>query len=596
MGSMQTGVLLGLGAVVTIGFEIVGSLRVRKLLSIKNGITVAVVAVLSLIAYSFRPAGVEEANLWYSVMPPLLAVSMAIMTGRIFLSLFAAVVAGGLLSTVPESPVSVSAWATGVDTGMSFVGTALSDSWNLQLLCFIVFALTMVSVVIVAGGLHGVVQWLSRFAKGPRSTQFVTYLMGLLIFIDDYANTMIVGSAMRPVTDAMKISREKLAFIVDSTSAPIAGLALISTWVGYEVSQMVGVAETLNIESNGYELLFDALPFRFYCILMLVFVLCTILFNRDYGPMGAAQRRASEEGKVSADDAVPMTSDTYTRAEPDGEAKIRAITAVIPIGLLFVVLLGGIWFDGGGAAKLSESLFSIFSFFTWRDVISESENSVKILAYGSAFSLGVSVLCARFLSGISWPSTREAVRHGVQSAMLPVTILVMAWSLKAACDTLGTGPFLVAAVGDSISPAIFPAIVFIIAGMTSFSTGTSYGTMAILMPTAVPIAFALEGDSYGLITMITFGSILDGAIFGDHCSPISDTTIMSSISSSADHMHHVRTQLPYSLTVGILALVCGYLPAGLGLPSWIGFAMGIGLIVGLFSVLSMRSRVQSATP
>lgn len=567
----------------------------QKLVSIKSGITLAVLIGLSVVAYSFRPeGGGEEAYFWYSVMPPLLAVSLAIVSGRILLSLFSAVVIGGLLNTLPNAPLSIGAWGTGVDTGMSFIGTALGDSWNLQLLTFIVFALTMISVVVVAGGLHGVVQWLSQFARGQRSTQFVTYLMGLLMFIDDYANTMIVGTAMRPVTDAMKISREKLAFIVDSTSAPVAGIALISTWVGYEVSQMVGVAETLNIESNGYELLFDALPYRFYCILMLVFVLCTILFNRDFGPMARAQERAKKEGKVAADDALPMTSDTFSRAEPSDEAKVKALTAVLPIGTLFVLLLGGIWIDGGGMAKTSENLLSIFSFFTWRDVISTSENSVKMLAYGSVISLAVAVACARTLAGISYPVIQNAVRQGVQSSMLPVMILVMAWSLKAACDSLGTGPFLVAAVGDSISPAVFPAIVFVIAGMTSFATGTSYGTMAILMPTAVPIAFALEGDQYGLITMITFGSILDGAIFGDHCSPISDTTIMSSISSSADHMHHVRTQLPYSLTVGILALGCGYLPAGLGFPSWIGFAVGIGLIVGLFAILSARGRVQTA--
>lgn len=563
----------------------------QNFLTLKNGITAGVVIALAAVAYTVRPEDAEQVYLWYSVMPPLLAVSLAIVTGRILISLFAAVVIGGLLNTVPGAPLSGGAWAKGIDTGMSFVGASIGDSWNLQLLCFIVFALTMVSVVIVAGGLHGVVRWLSLFAKGPRSAQFVTYLMGLLIFIDDYANTMIVGSAMRPVTDAMKVSREKLAFIVDSTSAPIAGLAVISTWVGYEVSQMVGVAQTLGIDQTGYGLLFDALPYRFYCILILVFGLSTIAFNCDFGPMRKAQERALKEGKVEADDAVPMTSDTFSRAEPSEEAKIRAITAMIPIGLLFVILLGGIWGDGGGFARLRENPLAFLSFSEVRDVISASENSVKILAYGSAISLAVGVWCASVLAGVSWPVIRAAIRQGVQSAMLPVIILVMAWSLKLACDSLGTGDFLVAAVGDSISPTIFPAIVFVIAGMTSFSTGTSYGTMAILMPTAVPIAYALEGGEYGLITMITFGSILDGAIFGDHCSPISDTTIMSSISSAADHMHHVRTQLPYSLTVAVLALFCGYLPAGLGMPSFVGYGVGIALIAGLFMVLSARNRV-----
>ena len=566
----------------------------KSFLTLKNLIVLGIVVGLCVLAGVFEPetpAGAELTYHWYSVLPPLLAVSLAIVSGRILISLFAAVVIGGLLNTVPGEPLSVIAWGNGIDTGMSFVGASLGDSWNMQLLTFIVCTLTMISVVVVAGGLHGVVLWLSRFAVGPRSAQLVTYLMGLLIFIDDYANTMIVGTAMRPVTDRMRVSREKLAFIVDSTSAPVAGIALISTWVGYEVSQMVGVAETLGIQQNGYALLFNALPYRFYCILMLVFVLSTILFKRDYGPMAAAQLRAAEEGKVEADDALPMTSDTFSRAEPSADARVSAVTALIPIGLLFAILLGGIWLDGNGMARLSESAISIFSFFAWRDVISASENSVKILAYGSAIALGVGIVCSRFIGGISFAVIRAAIRQGMQSSMLPVIILVMAWSLKAACDSLATGAFLVAVVGDSINPALFPAIVFVIAGMTSFATGTSYGTMAILMPTAVPIAFALEGGSYGLVTMITFGAILDGAIFGDHCSPISDTTIMSSISSSSDHMHHVRTQLPYSVTVAALALGCGYLPAGFGLPSWVGFILAISLILALFTTLSLRRRV-----
>lgn len=523
------------------------------------------------------PAAVNVGH-WYSVLPPLFAVTFAALTGRVMLSLTLSVMMGGLLSAVPADPSSFGAWAGGVDDSFGFIGGVLADSVNQQLLVFVVFALMMIAVVIAGGGLQAIVDWLSRFARGPRSAQFVTYLMGLIIFIDDYANTMIVGSAMRPVTDRFRVSREKLAFLVDGTSAPVAGLAILSTWVGYEVGLFGEAAESLGIEKTGYALLFDALVFRFYCIMLLIFMFFNALSGKDFGPMLRAEVRARTTGLLAEPDAVPMTSETFTRADPAPDARRRISTGVAPIGALFGILIVGVWLDGGGWAVLQENAGALLQFSTWREIISASENSIKILAYGSAISLVIAAFCARYVAGLDSVTIRRAALSGARSSLLPVVILSLAWSLKAACDALQTGPFLVSAVGDDVPAFLFPAIVFVIAAMTSFATGTSYGTMAILMPTAVPIAFALEDNSYGLITMITFGSILDGAIFGDHCSPVSDTTIMSSISSSCDHMHHVRTQLPYSAVVGVLALTCGYLPAGLGVPSWVGIPVAAALI------------------
>ncbi len=559
----------------------------ERILRPKNVATFAVVAAICATAYIFRPEG--EDYRWYSLVPPLLAVSLAIVTGRIFVSLLVAVLTGGLLSTVPADPVSITAWARGIDMSFGFMSFPLSDSFNQQLLVFVLFVLMMISIVVSAGGLHGIVLWLSRFAKGPRSAQLVTYLMGLAIFIDDYANTMIVGTAMRSVTDGYRVSREKLAFVVDSTSAPVAGLAVISTWVGYEVGLFGEAAVSLGIDSNGYAMLFDALFFRFYCVLMLVFVAINIFSGKDFGPMRRAEERCRKTGAVAAPDAVPMTSETFSSAQPHSGAIVRARTGLIPIASLFLILLGGIWLDGGGGALLAESFMAPFSFTNWREVISASENSVKLLAYGAGVSALIAVFLARRVAGLDRETIRNAAFSGARGALLPMAILTLAWSLKAACDALGTGPFLVAAIGDSIPPAIFPAIVFVIAALTSFATGTSYGTMAILMPTAVPVAFALEGGIYGPITIITLASILDGSIVGDHCSPISDTTIMSSIASSADHLHHVGTQLPYSITVAVLALVCGYIPAGLGVPSWIGFMVAIALIAGGYFFLPKSS-------
>ncbi len=543
-----------------------------------------------------RLAEDQDVGHWYSVLPPLFAVTFAALTGRIMLSLTLSVIMGGLLSVVPAESSSPAAWAAGIDDSFGFIGGVLGDAVNQQLLVFVVFVLMMIAIVIAAGGLQAIVNWLSRFARGPRSAQFVTYLLGVIIFIDDYANTMIVGSAMRPVTDRFRVSREKLSFLVDATSAPVAGLAILSTWVGYEVGLFNEAAQSLGIREvglsgeslgikNGYAMLFDALSFRFYCVILLVFMAFNTLSGKDFGPMRRAEKRARRTGQVAELDAVPMTSDTFTRADPSPLARIRLSAGIIPIGILFAILIGGVWIDGGGWAIVQADLAAPLKWSAWKEIISDSANSIKILAYGSAVSVVVAAFCAHFIARLDSATIRHAALSGARSSLLPIAILSLAWSLKAACDALQTGPFLVHAVGDSVPPQMFPAIVFVIASMTSFATGTSYGTMAILMPTAVPIAYALEDHSYGLITMITLGSILDGAIFGDHCSPVSDTTIMSSISSSCDHMHHVRTQLPYSLVVATLALCCGYLPAGLGLPSWISLLIATGLIGALFWLL-----------
>ena len=559
----------------------------------KNFVVLGVIAALSVAAIILEPEALPDAPQyrWYSILPPLLAVSAAIATGRVLVSLLSAVLIGGLLASVPAAPLSPMSWIRGLGQGSMFVYGNVTDSFNLQLIAFVVLVLSMISVVTVAGGLHGVIRWLSRFAKGPRSAQLMTAVTGLAVFIDDYANTMIVGTSMRPLTDRYKVSREKLAFIVDATSAPVAGLAVISTWVGYEVGLFQDIADSLAIDRGGYAMLFDALTFRFYCVLMIAFVFINVLTGKDFGPMARAERRAREKGEVAEADAVPMTSPTLSAAADDS-ARIYATTALLPIGLLFAFLLGGIWVDGGGMARLEESASAIFSFSVWRDTISASENAVMLLAYGAGFALLLGAVCARFLAKIETKAIGRATLAGIRGSLLPVTILILAWSLKSACDALETGPFLVAVVGESISPAWFPAIVFVIAAITSFATGTSYGTMAILIPTAVPIAFALEGGVYGMITVITLASILDGSIVGDHCSPISDTTVMSSIASSSDHMHHVRTQLPYSLTVAVLALFCGYIPAGLGAPAYVSYLAAILAVAALFAFLPAQAPVQ----
>lgn len=514
---------------------------------------------------------------WYSVLPPLIAITLAVITTRLFLSLGVAV-GTGLLFAWGQQKLSIGSFFTEVVWFVRAVtvGNDGIDLFNFWVILFVLFMMSMISVVIASGGIGSAISLLSYLAKGARSTQVITALMGTAIFIGDYSNAMLVGPTMRPITDKYKVCREKLAYIVDSTSAPIAGLAFVSTWIGYEVGLFNSVAETIGLDSDGYSMFFDALPFRFYCILTILFVIVNAISGRDYGMMRRAQKRARRTGDVSEPDAKVMGG---IKVDSDFEKiSTQILSAFIPLILLFGLILGGLWIDGKGSG-------SIFSLTSWRDALSNA-NNVKILASAAISSFIAAVICARVFSKTSFSDIVGAAKEGLSGALLPIAIILCAWGIKASCDKLMTGQYISSLLSDVVSPLWFPALVFIVASLTSFATGTSWGTMAILIPTAIPVAYVLDGDAYGITTIICLGAVLDGAIFGDHCSPISDTTILSAIVSSCDPMHHVRTQMPYALTVAVIALLCGYLPAALGLPSYIGILIGLGVIVLLYYVLS----------
>ncbi len=514
---------------------------------------------------------------WYSIIPPLLTIVLAFLTRNVLLSIAIAIITGGLLTTLPSDPTSMSAIIAGLKASIFYPIDTLTNAENLKILSFVPPIFAMVEIIIVSGGFNAILQKILPLIKTQKSAQAAAALMGLIYFIDDYSNAVIVGSSMRPVTDRFGISREKLAFLVDATSAPITSLAVISTWIAYEVGLFTVTAQKLGIEKDGYSMFFDSLAFRFYSILMLGFVFGHILFGCDFGPMKKAQNKTQKNPPVNTDITAPTQSTEDKR--PAG-----ILNALIPIAGLVLFHLGGLWFDGGGPAKIT-SFSSIFHWQYWRQVIGSSENSILILIYASLFGLTLAVLCATLSHSLRIPGLIKCIISGTKKCLLPCLILISAWSLKNCCDSLNTDRFLTNLLTDNISPLCFPAIVFLVASVTSFATGTSWGTMAIIIPTAVPIAFALDGNTYGLTTTITLGAVLDGAIFGDHCSPISDTTIISSIASRCDHIQHVRTQLPYSLFVAALALLCGYIPAALGLSPLLSITIAITVMVIAFLIL-----------
>jgi len=520
-----------------------------------------------------------------------------------------------MLTAVPASPLSAAAWFQGLKTVGICVGQTVTSKDKLQILAFVPPIFVMVEIIIASGGFKGIIVWLLKWVKGRKSAQTVTALMGVLCFIDDYTNAIIVGSMMQPITDRFRVSREKLAFLVDATSAPVAGLAVVSTWIAYEVGLFSDIGQELGIDKSGYAMFFDALRFRFYCLLMIIFVFVHIFTGRDFGPMKVAEEQAQAKGPPEGDKAAPTKGLAASALKSPAQRSGRALNALVPLAGLLLFHFTGLWFDG--TSKLKEDMLdwqaqslttgvesmspepvnvdtlSPASWVYWREVIGHAQNSPLVLACAALFGLTLALLCARLFGSLHTSIILRCFRRGLRRAALPCIILVFAWSLKNCCDSLKTGQFLTTTLAGRLSPHWFPPILFLVACGTSFATGTSYGTMAILIPTAVPIAFALDGQAYGLITMISLGAVLDGAIFGDHCSPISDTTIMSSVASSCDLIEHVRTQLPYSLLVAGLALLCAYLPSAFGLASGLSLLLGIFAMVCLFVVLARLHKIRS---
>ena len=552
----------------------------------KSAAAIVIFGVICALAAYLAPIGEKNSQTvqWYSVVPPVLAIILAFLTRHVLTSLGIAIVAGGFLTKVPQSPLSAAAWFEGFKSVGIYLTDTVTSRANLQILAFLPPIFAMIEIVIASGGFRGIILWLLKWVKGRKSTQTATALMGILCFIDDYTNAIIVGSMMQPITDRFRVSREKLAFLVDATSAPIAGLAVISTWIAYEVGLLTQITEELNIDRSGYSLFFDALSFRFYCLLMIVFVFLHIILGIDFGPMKTAEDLAKNAPEEN--DQIELSQNASDSAQiVVGQQSSRAIKALVPLGGLILFHITGLWIDGGGPALLRRG-GSLLSWIYWRDVISAAENTHLILDYAALFGLALALLCSQLFGTLRLPVISNCFKRGIKRAMIPFVILILAWSLKNCCDSLKTGEFLTAILAGRVSPHWFPPAVFFVASLTSFATGTSYGTMAILIPTAIPVAFALDGNSYGLTTMISLGAVLDGAIFGDHCSPISDTTIMSSIASSCDLIAHVRTQLPYSLVVAGLALFCAYLPSAFGLaPGW-SFILAISAMICFFAALA----------
>ena len=542
---------------------------------------------------------------WLCVVPPLLTIVLAILSKKVVPSLVTGI-ASAVVILLPSAGIRQQE----VGESFTWVGYALEsttsfaksffeehlwaqlvDGDHLRVFVFTILLGMQVAMIHRMGGMLGIVNWARPFAKTRRSGQILTWFLGLIVFIDDYANTLLLGSTMRPVTDKLKISREKLAFLVDSTAAPVSGLALVSTWIAGELGYIQEGFEAADVEigNQAFAIFCESIPSRFYVLLALVFVVLVGFLGRDFGPMLRAEKRALQQKPGELGDA----SESNQPIAASGWNAILPIVTTIT-GVIALLVLTGM--SELGLQELPPFGATLADLQAWGNLVGNG-NSYVALVYGALAGLLVCLFLNLLWRTLSVQQIRDTLLEGFLHVLPALIILWLAWTLSGLTDNdfLATGSFLATKVSEySVSPAVMPTVIFLLSGAIAFATGTSWGTMGIVMPIAIPLIVGMldpaEVDPRHPILLASISGVLAGAIFGDHCSPISDTTILSSRSSDCDHIAHVRTQMPYALTVGAVTVLCGTLPVGLGLPAWVSILLGVGSVNRNFASLWRKGR------
>jgi Na+/H+ antiporter NhaC len=529
-----------------------------------------------------------------AILPPLLAIVLALTFRRVLISLFAGVWLGATL--VPWLQSGVMPEVAGASSfpnpllglwrfaSVYFWERSILDRFRIDIIGFVAILVATVGLMTRSGAVAGMVDLIVRFARTVRTTRLATALMGIAIFFDDYTNCIVVGNTMRPLTDRRRISREKLAYLVDSTAAPIAGIMMLSTWVAYEVSTFAPQLTAVGVTIDPYEIFLRTVPFRFYCLFTLVLVFASTLLRRDFGPMLTAERRAATTGQVIREGATPLVATRVASMREKEGVPRRWANAAIP--LLTVLTVTMIQIVRIGLANLDGPV-NLLDGADLRRVLQETDTA-HALFQGSiaAWLVAAALAIGQRILGVG--EVLVASARGASGILMAISILFLAWAIGGVCSDLGTAHVLVAMFKGSLPPFLLPLILFFLACAVSFSTGSSWSTMAILLPNTVILAYTMGADfSRGplALTVLSIGAVLEGSIFGDHCSPVSDTTILSSVASASDHIDHVRTQMPYAITAMLVAIGIGYLPAAaLGISPVISLVVGAAVIVGFLVV------------
>ncbi len=496
-------------------------------------------------------------KLW-ALLPPVIAIGLALITKEVYSSLFIGIVVGGLLYA-EGNPVDtiVHVFSDG------FVAN-IADSYNMGIIIFLIVLGAMVSMMNKAGGSAAFGRWAKKHIKSRVGAQLATILFGCMIFIDDYFNCLTVGSVMRPVTDSHKVSRAKLAYLIDATAAPVCIIAPISSWA----AAVAGfVAEE---EVSGFQLFISAIPYNFYALLTIVMMIAIAIMKFDYGKM-----RIHEENALNGD---LFTSDAESFADSTDDSHVnpkgKVIDLVLPVVLLIIACVIGLIYSGGFFDSTSDAYHNVV------DAFSGADASVGLL-YGSFCVLILVVAYFLIRRVITFKDCMDSIPEGFKAMVPAIMILACAWTLKAMTDSLGAKQFIAGIVETTAGSFqnFLPAVIFLIAVGLSFATGTSWGTFGILIPLVLSV-FPYES---GPISVIAISACMAGAVCGDHCSPISDTTIMASAGSQSNHINHVSTQLPYAMTVAIVSFVT-YIIAGF-VQSVVALPIGIALMIGTLFVI-----------
>lgn len=536
--------------------------------------------------------------LWFSILPPLIAILLALIFKEVIFSLLTGIFVGTAVIGFYADGF------TGIFSGLfaiidTYLVNSLANKDHISVILFSMLIGAIVAVISRNGGMQGVVNKIIRYSKTRKSGQLSTYWLGIGIFFDDYANTLVVGNTMKTITDKLKISREKLAYIVDSTAAPISAIAFVTTWIGAELGYINDGLEKINdketvINEGVYSIFLNSLAYSFYPILTLIFIYMLIRMKRDFGPMHHFEKLAIQ-GKAVDESGDTETSDTELKAlDPFKGVTPKWYNAVIPILVVIFGTLMGLLFTGFESTSSALAAINVeatswseiwnqmpkldsepTTFFQRLGTVIGNANSYVALLWSSLLGLIVAIGLTLAQGKLGLLKTMETVMTGFKTMMSAIVILVLAWALADLTGEMHTADFIKNLFGNDFAPWAIPGITFVLSAIIAFSTGSSWSTMALVYPVMLPAAWAVANsagyeytDSMGIFYN-TVSSVLAGAVLGDHCSPISDTTILSSLSCSCNHVNHVRTQMPYALTVGATALLFGIIPAGLGVPFFI---------------------------
>jgi Na+/H+ antiporter NhaC len=507
---------------------------------------------------------------WTSLLPPIVAIAIALILKQVLVSLFIGVWMGAWLATGGGLSGIIPGF---FDTISEYIVAGSADSDRMSIMIFSLLIGGMVGIISANGGIRGIIKVMMRVIKTRIQGQFMTAMMGFLVFFDDYANTMIVGNTMRPLTDKLTITRAKLAYLVDSTAAPVATIALVSTWIGAMVAYIASAEGNMpDYNEAAYLVFVNSLPYNFYAFFAIAFVLMIALSGRDFGPMLTSRMNLLRAKTDPAYDTYKIYHNDEDHHAEKVEVSAHWLNALVPIAVLIVSTIAGLFITGEGS--------------TIQDIVG-SADSYKALTWGGLLALTVAIVITLAQGLLDHENTMKAMLKGMHVMFDGLIILVLAWALSDITGVLGTAAYLVSIFDGVLNPYWVPVIIFILSAGTSFATGSSWGTMGILMPISVPLVWSL-GQSAGLPYEVTHeliyasvSAVLAGAVWGDHCSPISDTTILSSIASQCDHIEHVRTQLPYALVAGGVSVVAIIAATVLDISPWIIYPVGLAILLGV---------------